>query len=77
MIYAIIGRLFRNSNNLGLNKKIHLDLNNIKILLVKNNNIIAHLYPEGTRITYDKLNKSKEYSKKIIIKNIIIYYFLK
>lgn len=58
----LVGRLFRTSNSLSLNKKINLDIDNLKDFISKNNNIIIYLNPEGTRITYDKIKKSNQYS---------------
>lgn len=58
----VIGRLFRTSNSLSLNKKINLDIDNLKDFISKNNNAVIYLNPEGTRITYDKIEKSNQYS---------------
>lgn len=60
----VIGRAFKYSNSLALNKKINLDIDNIKNYIEKNNNIVIYLNPEGTRITKDKLLKSQEYCKE-------------
>lgn len=59
----IIGRGFKNSNSLALNKKIHLDIDNIRDYINNKNNIVIYLNPEGTRITYKKLISSKKYSR--------------
>lgn len=59
----IIGRGFKNSNSLALNKKIHLDIDNLKDYINNKNNIIIYINPEGTRITYKKLINSKKYSR--------------
>lgn len=66
----LVGNAFKYDNSLALNKKIHLDIDNIKNYIKKNNNIVIYLNPEGTRINNKKLNKSKEYSKN---NNLPIY----
>jgi len=66
----VIGRGFKYGNGLGLKKKIHLDIDNIKEYIKNNNNIVIILYPEGTRITDTKLKKSQMYSKE---NNLPIY----
>lgn len=59
----LISRIFKYHASLALNKRIDLDLDNIRDFIKKNNNIVIFLYPEGTRINNKKLIKSKEYSK--------------
>ena len=69
----IVGRAFKYSNSLGLNKKIYLDIENIKNFIKNNNNIVIYLNPEGTRFTKDKLLKVRSIVKKILYRYIIIY----
>lgn len=66
----LIGRLFKNSSNISLNKKIKLDKENILKHLENVHNSLICLYPEGTRISSKKIFKSQKYSKE---NNLKIY----
>ena len=68
--FPIIGRLYKNSSNISLNKKIEKDKDNIINNIKKINNGLIALYPEGTRISSKKIFKSQKYSKE---NNLHIY----
>ena len=66
----LIGRIFKNSSNIALNKKIEDDKENILQHLKNVDNTLICLYPEGTRISSKKIFKSQKYSKE---NNLHIY----
>ena len=71
----IINDILKETQSLSLNKKIHLDIENIKNFVSKNNNTIIYFNPEGQRIKNITLEKSKEFCKEnnLTIYNNILY----
>jgi 1-acyl-sn-glycerol-3-phosphate acyltransferase len=60
----LLGRLFKNSNNISIKKKIESDKKNIQYNLKNINNTSICLYPEGTRLSSKNIFKSQKYSKE-------------
>lgn len=60
----LIGRWFKYSNNISVKKKLIDDKQPLLDFIKKTKNGIILMYPEGTRITSEKLNKATEYSKE-------------
>ena len=60
----IVGRFFKYSNNIGIKKKIHEDEKPLIDFIKKTNKGIIMIYPEGTRVSSDKIIKSNKYTKE-------------